>query len=306
MPDIDALNAMLPLPWWAAAALLVVALLCVITVRRTGSARSVAALFSVPPLIVIAWSAWSFTDHSILRQRAAERDALNVRALQLTTATMIPGSALACLDAIAGEAVEGPCEKAVFSNPAAIAAATAYVEAKLRLLADGLDYSRRADGAHDGALTGLRRGIETDRYGFVAHVLATRDGCTPDACEAFALLRDASAVKANLAAQTYENKVTHYAADWSAAKPPLASAPSAEVPSVATLSSVAVTKPIDFPTAASIPPVSIMTADPAEPPKTTTDATAPSRPAPPPAAARRPASAAPARAAPVAPAARPQ
>jgi hypothetical protein len=49
---------------------------------------------------------------------------------------------------------------------------------------------------------------------------------------------------------------------------------------LATISGVPVTKPIDFPSAASIPPVSIMTEPPA--------ALAPARAAPPPAAAARP------------------
>jgi hypothetical protein len=313
MPDLDGLNAMLPLPLWAAAAVLVVLLVtCIMAVRRSGSARSVAALFSVPALVVIAWSAWSFVDYSILRQRAAEREALEARALQLTTAAMMPGSALACLEAVAGEAVEGPCEKAVFSNPSTVAAASAYMEAKLRLFADSVNYSRRANGAYDGSLASLRQAIETDRYGFVAHVLATRDGCTSDACDAFALLRDASAVKANLAAQAYENRIERYAASWPGAKeaaPPVARAPSAQVPAFATLSSVPMTKPIDFPGAASIPPVSIMTSEPEVPAPATAEA-APSRAASPP-PPRRPANgAAPARAAPPAsapaPAARPQ
>jgi hypothetical protein len=259
---------------WAAAALLVLLLLlviCVVAVRRSGSS-SVAALFAVPALVVIAWSVWSFADHSILRQRVEEREALNARALQLATVAMAPGSALACLDAGAGDLVDASCEAAVFGKPENVAAATAYVEARLRLLADSLDYSRRADRSYGNTLVHLRRGIEADRYGFVAHVLATRDGCTADACDTFSLLRDPKLVKANIAARTLEKHIARHAARWSDQGPaPVAAGSPAQlpaaamtsaVPPAAVISPVPVTKPIDFPSAASIPPVSIMTEPP--------------------------------------------
>jgi len=38
----------------------------------------------------------------------------------------------------------------------------------------------------------------------VAHVLAARQGCTSDQCQAFALLNDANRVRSNLAERTYE------------------------------------------------------------------------------------------------------
>lgn len=282
MPDFNAIAGLLPLPLWAAAALLVLLLVIfMVALRRSGSSGSVAALFGVPALVVIAWSAWSFADHSILRQRAAEREALNARAVQLTAAAMAPGSALACIDAGAGDVVESSCEAALFLKPETVAAATAYVEARLRLLADGLDFSRRADRAYGGTLANLRRAIEADRYGFVAHVLATRDGCTADDCDAFALLRDVNAVKENIKARTLDNNIARHAANWNQQKDlsPVAAVPP-QAPMLATISGVPVTKPIDFPSAASIPPVSIMTEPPA--------ALAPARAAPPPAAAARP------------------
>ncbi len=284
MPDWGVTTGMLPLPLWIAAASLVLLLaICVVAVRRSGSSGSVAALFGVPALVVIAWSVWNFADHSILRQRAAEREALNARAVQLTAAAMAPGSALACLDARAGDLVEASCEAAVFLRPESVAAATAYIEARLRLLADSLEYSRRADRAYGGTLAHLRRGLEADRYGFVAHVLATRDGCTAEACDGFALFQDPSVVKVNIAARALENNVARHAANWP--EPKVAPAAAASLPeppapaaAIGTISSTPVTRPIDFPTAASIPPISIMT----EP---TAGAASPATEAPP---ARRP------------------
>ena len=78
-------------------------------------------------------------------ERAAERRALAQRDAELTAQALAPGSALACLDAAAGEAVENACEKTVFAGPQATAAAVAYMAARLTLLADGLAFARRSD-----------------------------------------------------------------------------------------------------------------------------------------------------------------
>jgi hypothetical protein len=284
MQDFTSLLETLTTPLWAAVALLVLLLvLVVLALRRYGSSGSVAALFGVPALIVIAWATWNFADQSILRQRIAEREAINARAVQLTTAAMTPGSPLACLDANAGDTVEDACEAALFGRPETIAAATGYIEARLRLLADGLEFSRRADRTYVRSLAQTRRAIEADRYGFVAHIFVTRDGCTADVCDSFGLLRDANAVKENIRARTLETNIARYAAGWDDKDATAAS----QAP-VATISSTPVTKPIDFPTASSIPPVSIMTEPPplAPAPPAATQAPSAGRPAPPAASSR--------------------
>ena len=73
------------------------------------------------------------------------------------------------------------------------------------------DFAARAVGRGQGApeaapaaasapaLMQLRRNVEVDRFGIVAHVLSVRDGCTAARCDAFALLNDPSRVSANLA-----------------------------------------------------------------------------------------------------------
>jgi hypothetical protein len=116
-------------------------------------------------------------------------------------------------------------------------------------------------------MTGTRRAVELDRYGFAAHVLATREGCTAEQCAAFAWLHDTAAIKANLKAQVYDQYVSRYAAAWgkepdkqvpvanSAAPAPVAAAPEAPT-------GVPVSSKYDFPSSASIPPVSIMNAEP--------------------------------------------
>ena len=69
--------------------------------------------------------------------------------------------------------------------------AVSYVAAQLDLFADVSDFASRGNADLEPLLAGLRRAIETDRYGLVAHVLATRDGCTTEQCPALAMMRDA-------------------------------------------------------------------------------------------------------------------
>ena len=159
------------------------------------------------------------------------------------------------------------------------AAAVAYMAARLTLLADGLAFARHSDPDFAVSLAGLRRAIELDRFGIAAHVLAVRDGCTAERCAAFALLSDANVIKSNLKAQVFDQYVSRYAADWNKTgagrrwpigsrarwrrSPNLPEAP-AKAP---------VPDKYDFPSAASIPPVSIMNPEPPLP-KAATDAQA--------------------------------
>lgn len=253
MPAFDFMTDTIAVPTWALgvfAALFIGAF--VMAIRRSESFGSIAALAGIA--VAVAWSASTLADRSAQRELAAERQALDMRAAELTARAIAPGSVLSCLDANAGETVENSCEKALFATPQTAAAATAYVSARLLLLADGLDYAGRAERGYNTALAGLRRAIEADRFGIVAHVMATRDGCTAEQCAAFALLRNADMVKANLKARTYESNVARYAASWS--EPNTAAAAAVVAPAGAPSA-------IDFPTAASIPPVSIMNPEPA-------------------------------------------
>ena len=229
-------------------------------------------LLATAGLAIVGIAAFALVDRVAIGERAAERRALLARDAELTRLALMPGSALACLDGNAGETVENSCEKRVFATAQATAAAVGYMDARLKLLGD-------AAGLHDAGalarLTASRRAVALDRYGLVAHVLAIRDGCTADKCDAFALVDDASALKANLRAQVYDQYVSRYVAAWSepstpAEKPAVASAvPAAPAsPAVVTASgqtAIPAVKPgehWDFPSAASIPAVNIMGAEP--------------------------------------------
>lgn len=189
---------------------------------------------------------------------ASPPQGLAQRADALLSQAMAPNSPLACIDAEAGDQVETACEAVLFSRPESIAAAVSYVAAKVALLSQG-QVEGRAD---DPALALLQQNLANDRYGIVAHVLATTAQCSAERCDAFALVKDSSQIKANLRDGTFDRLVAKYAADWPA--------PGEHSPGVADAGDTAPNaaagarrgKPVssryDFPSAASIPPVSIM------------------------------------------------
>lgn len=254
-------------------------------------------LLPLAALLLAAVAATALIDRLALAQHAAERRALLDRAAALDRSALLPGSALSCLDAAAGEAVENACEKAVFASPQAAAAAVAYLGARLQLLKDGAAFANDKDVA--AALAASRRAVELDRYGVAAQVLASRDGCTPAHCPIFALLADVNALKANLKAQVFQQYVSRYAAGWNATAekgPALSQAPPV-APAAPVVSAVPATPPVkpgehwDFPSAASIPPVNIMDAEPPLPKTGAASAQAGSgtaKPPPPPLPPKRP------------------
>jgi hypothetical protein len=188
-------------------------------------------------------------------------------AIAQTTAT---SPALSCVDDIAGEAVGAACEKAVFASADSTAAAVNHMAMMITRLTSFGD-AATAQKAMTPELQGLRRAIERDRYGLVAQVLLARDRCTPTQCPAFRSLTDNHQIITNMDEHAYDVLVSRYAAVWSA-PPPAAGAVAMLPPSPPT------GRPTnaDFPSAASTPPVSIMTPEPG---------TAPARTAAPPAGA---------------------
>ena len=210
---------------------------------------------------------WAFLDRAILGGAAAERRALELRAQQLSSQVLIPGSPLACLDALVGESVEAACEKSLFASPATVASASAYVGAQLTLLANMTTFGQRQGIELEPMMVPLRRSLETDRFGFVAYVLAIRDGCTAQNCKTLSLFRDANRVRTNLTTAGLERYLERYAAAWSAPEVPLAEATQAPTGSTAAAAGQGSRKivNIDFPSASSIPAVSIMNPEPTGP-----------------------------------------
>jgi hypothetical protein len=211
--------------------------------------------------------AWAFLAGGSGRDQSDERRNLETRAAQLTAQVLARSSPLACLDGMAGENVEAACEKALFAAPATVAAASSYVAARLTLLSDVVAYIK-AGGKLDSVLLPLRQSLEADRFGFVAHTLAIRDGCTSSRCEALALLRDPKRVQANLSAQTFDRYQDRYLPLWGQPETPVADAAPSSTATVATSQPPAgqaqkkIVVDADFPSAASIPAVSIMNPEP--------------------------------------------
>jgi hypothetical protein len=264
MPGVDAAAGTLAVPIWlagAAAAVFVVAIL--LAIKREGGVALITSLFRVGLIAAAVLGAWLYVQQRGSAQDptpSSERRALDDRKAALMAGSIAPGSALSCLDELAGEAVETACEKAVFASPESVASAVKYVNAQLSLLDDGTAYVARGDAAYAAELAPLRTAIELDRFGLVAHVLGTREGCTVERCDALTGFRDSTRVLANLRDYTFEEQVKKYTAIWNAPRPaegvvaavgPPVALPSAQGPGT-------LAPRYDFPSSKSIPPVDIM------------------------------------------------
>src|SRR5215472_1022999 len=229
MLEIDMMTGNLTVPIWAAgaaSALLFTAVL--LAVGRAGAAALINTLFRVAIVAVAIFAGWFYVQRTEQQEHLTERRLLEERSAALSARAVAPGSALSCLDELAGETVETACEKAVFASPEAVAAAVTYVTAKLALLADGSDLARRTDGAFTAEVEQLRTALELDRFGIVAHVLATHHGCTVDKCELLAQFSENSHVVGNLRDHTFDEQVTKFAANWNS--PPRAAPDGAAAP----------------------------------------------------------------------------
>lgn len=281
----------LVVPIWAvAAALALLVVLLTVAFMRAGG-RGIAGAGLRAALVVVGAALAVLLFERVATQDAqAERRTLETRIAELVARALVPGSPLACLDGFGGDAVETACEKLVFANPETLAAATSYVAARLALLADASELARGTGAALAPSLDNLRLAAEADRFGLVSHVLAVRDGCTGDgSCAGLALLRNPARVMDNLRDRAFEAVLARHSGDWGGSAPAVAQVP--PVASVPTVASSATASPPFFPSAASIPPVSIMNAEPTAPVAAPAPGTEPPpRRTPPP---RRPAQAGP-------------
>jgi hypothetical protein len=210
-------------------------------------------------------------------------------------------AALSCVDDLAGDTVGQACEKAVFGSPESTAAAVNYAASMLtRLVA--LGDAATAQRTISPEMQAMRRAIERDRYGLMAHVLLTRERCVPTQCAAYRSLTDNHQIITNMDEHAFDNLVVRYASTWNAPQAAAATTPLAMLPA-----SVPTGRPTnaEFPSSANTPPVSIMTPEPgtgkpSTPPPSARPAQAAATPpptaptAPPPAAKRQAAKRAPA------------
>jgi hypothetical protein len=194
--------------------------------------------------------------------------------------------AVSCVDDLAGDTVLAACEKALFGSAESTAAAVSYAASQISRLT-ALGDVAAANTRMTPELQALRHAVEHDRYGLMAYALAVRDHCTPSDCVAFRSLTDSHQIVANMDERVYDGLISRYAPTWNA--------PPAPGPVAALIPGVPTGRPTnaEFPSAASTPPVSIMTPEPGtnapRPPASTTNAPVPSpRPTPTLAAAKKP------------------
>jgi hypothetical protein len=250
--------------WVAAGSAVLLILFCVVALLQPQLRLTSSPLrrvgFVLAGAVLGGLIAFAFIGRTSLSNGGTERDTFEMRAQRLNALALAPGSPLACLDALAGESVATACEKVLFGSPANVAAASSYVAAQLTLFSSAATYAQRRGADLEDVLAPLRRSLETDRFGFVAHVLAVREGCDAQNCKALALLRDASRVRANLSTATLDHYLEHYATQW-ASEVPVAEGAQPQATAANGQPTHKVVN-IDFPTAASIPAVSIMNPEP--------------------------------------------
>lgn len=237
--------------WMTLAAAAFFAIILLVTLLRAD--RSVAN----GALTVITLLAIGVAVAATIRGFGTDSDVASHAPASAETTISVAMPALACLDELAGETVLTACEKPLFASPEAVAAAVSYVATQVtRLTALGNVATTQA--ALTPEIDRLRRAIERDRYGLVAYVLSARNHCQPTECAAYQSLTDHSRISTNMDERAFEAAILRYSPSWNA--PPTAAPPA--------LSVLAPTMPsgkptnADFPTSASIPPVTIMTPEP--------------------------------------------
>lgn len=188
---------------------------------------------------------------------AATHGAVENPSSQMTAAGSLP--ALACIDDIAGDAVEQACEKVLFGSAESTAAAVNHTAAMISRLT-ALGDAASAQPTMTPEMKALRRAVEHDRYGLVAQVLLARDRCTPTECPAYRSLTDNHQIITNMDEHTYDALVARYAPSWNL--PQVATALAAPGSMLGAAAPTGRPTNAEFPSAANTPPVSIMTPEP--------------------------------------------
>ena len=261
--QFDPATGLLSLPIWVTAttaAVLVV--LAILAVARSGTLKTLFMLLIFGLVIYGGWMGWLMFGRLGDSARADERRAFDQRVVELTARATVPNSVLSCIDSAAIDAIATGCEKVLFSSPENVTAAVAYVSARLALLVDGTDLAARSELNYDSSLNALRRGLETDRFGFVAHVMAQMPNCAAQECEILTMLNDPNHVRANLQEKPFEALVAKYSPQWTQAPRP---AVTSEVRPLGLAPPAPVSSRYDLPSSASIPPVSIMNTESSQP-----------------------------------------
>jgi len=248
-------------PLWAPAALAaVLAVIAVVAIARFGGRQVLGTVVATALLVGLGWFALDRLDS---HGKADQRRAIEARVMALNAQALLPNSHLACLDAAGGDLVHEACEKSLFAAPEQIAAALNYVGARLDVVREIAALPDRDQASYESLRAPIVRSLEADRFGLVAQILMARDQCQAASCYAFDFLQNRDRIVANINDNAYDARVARFAAVWTdkpgaPAAPALASQNGPSSPPNTPVN-------IDFPTAESIPAVSIMSNEPGRP-----------------------------------------
>ncbi|MGZ3409322.1 MAG: hypothetical protein ACXWJW_07635 [Xanthobacteraceae bacterium] len=260
MVQFDPSTGLLSLPIWISATVAaVLVVLTILAMARSGTFKTLFTLLIFGLVGYGGWMGWLMFERVSNNERVEEKRAFERRVADVMGRASAPGSVLSCLEGGANEALTAGCERVVFGNPENVAAVLSYTLARVGLLTDGLDLAARSDANYDSTLNLLRRGLELDRFGVVAYVLAQQPECLPTQCEMLALFKDANRLRVNLQDKPFEALVAKYSPQWTQVARTSAIEPSRNGTGTPPLAPPApVSSRYDLPSAASIPPVSIM------------------------------------------------
>lgn len=242
--------------------------------------RGLRPLLAVTSLAAfLASGFWLVSYLNLIEQRRSIETRLN----ELRAQALATGSTLACLERT-GEAVDSACVQILFAAPETLAAANVYTAAQLDLLAAAAKYAGPRTVQFDDSIAALQRSLQQDPFGLTANLLVVREKCTAERCERFALFENARRIRENIRAKTFDGHVARSAANWRT--PGAAPAvPSAAIAPTGAETRAPIPDKYTLPSAASIPPVSIMNEEPErrpakDRPPAPPAATAPEQPAP--------------------------
>lgn len=203
----------LTLPGWAlVAGGLGVVLLLILILRPRNDASGLATLAQLALVAVVAGAAYFGLKQYEEGARFAERKAIEDRLAVLSQGKQ-NDSVLGCLNVSALPSLDEACERTIFAEPQRITSAIAVTADRLALLNDAVLHAEREPGFAD-RVEPLRKSLEADPYGIVAHVLASDFKCIPDSCARLRMFKDSDKIKANLAKATFSGLLSKHKESW--------------------------------------------------------------------------------------------
>lgn len=241
--NLDDLFAGVTVPGWAiAAGAVAVVLLSLMMVMRPradyGGGSGLGTLAQLAMVAVVAGAAYfglkQFEDNA----RFAERRVLEERAAGLFAQASQPGSVLGCLNAAVTPILDEACEKVIFAEPQRLASAIGMTAERIAFLSDATNFATR-DPAFVDRFDHLRKSLEADPFGLVAHVFSTEHKCIVDSCTRYRLLKDTSKIQANLSGGKFDALLAKYSPNWVSAKASINTSAVPAIPPVHTIGGVA-------------------------------------------------------------------